>query len=351
MPVDDWTQDATISAEYAGISPWGMNWNGMLRYDVSLYTDAFSSFSAENPFGGPGSPHRRPRPLCPTARRPPPSTTATASARWARRPTTPRNTVMGQIGVDLPGFKSNRYMATFQFTEMTQNQAFIPMTINGARPDWRAIRSPEARSNLAPMPRNSLYGQIDTTLFNNVLATQLTSDLKNKLSYRYLRLHNNTPALTLHELDRQRLGDRREARAASAAAPTRRMSSCSRPTSSRTPRTKSPGMRRNGRRSAPDGVGAVPLLRVRRQRDQRIFGKAVRPHQSDGLVLPARRRHLFVAALRQLQLGGRSSANLGVAASAGNPRIPGCATSTSPIAIATSPISTPTSRRRFPALP
>jgi len=56
MPVDDWTQDASISAEYAGLSPWGMNWNGMLRYNVSLYTDSFNSFSAENPFGGPDSP-------------------------------------------------------------------------------------------------------------------------------------------------------------------------------------------------------------------------------------------------------------------------------------------------------
>ena len=59
MPIDDWTQDATISAEYFNKTPWGRNWNAMLKYGVSLYTDAFNSFTAENPFGGPGNLQRR----------------------------------------------------------------------------------------------------------------------------------------------------------------------------------------------------------------------------------------------------------------------------------------------------
>jgi MtrB/PioB family decaheme-associated outer membrane protein len=195
MPVDDWTQDASISAEYAGLSPWGMNWNGMLRYGVSLYTDSFNSFSAENPFGGPGSPAGVGT-LCPT-------TSATAAPNcygWGQMGTAPdngANTITGQIGVDLPGFKSNRYMATLQFTEMTQNQTFIPMTINSLGLTGLYPTSTTATLALTPMPRNSLDGRIDTTLFNNVLATQLTSDLKNKLSYRLYDYVNDTPALTI----------------------------------------------------------------------------------------------------------------------------------------------------------
>ena len=195
MPVDDWTQDASISAEYAGLSPWGMNWNAMLRYGVSLYTDSFSSFSAENPFGGPGSPAGVGT-LCPT-------TSATAAPNcygWGQMGTAPdngANTITGQIGVDLPGFKSNRYIATLQFTDMTQNQAFIPMTINSLGLTGLYPTSTTATLALAPMPRNSLDGRIDTTLFNNVFATQLTSDLKNKLSYRLYDYSNDTPALTI----------------------------------------------------------------------------------------------------------------------------------------------------------
>jgi MtrB/PioB family decaheme-associated outer membrane protein len=195
MPIDDWTQDATISGEYAGLSPWGMNWNGMLRYNVSLYTDAFSSFSAENPFGGPGSPLGASDPLCPKA-----STSAVNNCygvgQFGTAPDNGSQSVMGQFGVDLPGFKSNRYMATLQFTQMTQNQAFIPMTINGLGLTG-AYPVTGGTVTLQPTPRNSLYGQIDTTLFNNVLATQLTPDLKNKLTYRYYDYYNGTPALTL----------------------------------------------------------------------------------------------------------------------------------------------------------
>ena len=197
MPVDDWTQDASISAEYSDISPWGMKWNAMLKYGVSLYTDEFSSFSAENPFGGPGSPVSGASTLCPTGKpsgsSPDPAPNCYGVGQMGTAPDNGSQTVMGQVGVDLPGFKSNRYMATLQFTEMTQNQAFIPMTINPGP----FTNNSGAAVALAPMPRNGLYGQIDTTLFNNVLATQLTSDLKNKLTYRLYDYNNNTPALTL----------------------------------------------------------------------------------------------------------------------------------------------------------
>lgn len=200
MPVDDWTQEATISAEYFDKTPWGGNWNAMLKYGVSLYTDAFDSFTAENPFGGPGNLNGAGT-LCPITK----TTYGPNCYGVGEMGTAPDNgaqTVSGQLGVDLPGFKSNRYMATLQFTEMTQNQAFIPMTINpgvpcGAGLPCYYLNKSTGLVQLAPLQRNSLDGQVDTTLFNNVLSTQLTSDLKNKLSYRIYDYQNDTPAFTL----------------------------------------------------------------------------------------------------------------------------------------------------------
>ena len=205
MPIDDWTQDATISAEYFNKTAWGGNWNAMVKYGVSLYTDAFNSFTAENPFGGPGNLNGAGL-SCPITK----TTYGPNCYGVGEMGTAPDNaaqTVTGQVGVDLPGFKSNRYMATLQFTEMTQNEAFIPMTINPGVTSGSpgcSVLTPCYYDNkdqklvpLALMPRNSLDGKVDTTLFNNVLSTQLTSDLKNKLSYRIYDYQNDTPAFTL----------------------------------------------------------------------------------------------------------------------------------------------------------
>ena len=43
----------------------------------------------------------------------------------------------------------------------------------------------------------SLNGAINTLLVNNVVTTQVTSDLKTKLSYRYYDYDNQTPELNV----------------------------------------------------------------------------------------------------------------------------------------------------------
>ena len=45
------------------------------------------------------------------------------------------------------------------------------------------------------LPAASLNGAINTLLINNVLTTQITPDLKSKLSYRYYDFDNDTPEL------------------------------------------------------------------------------------------------------------------------------------------------------------
>ncbi len=178
MPINDTTDNASIFAEYFGISPWGMKWNGMIKYDMSIYTDAYSQFTAENPFGGPGSFDPAGQANCPG------STTSTNCYGLGSESTYPdngSNSITAQVGVDLPGFKSNRYMGTFQFTDMRQNATFLPMTIN-----------PALEAAYGALPRNNLDGSIDTTLVNNVITTRLNSQWQNKLTYRYYDDQNNT---------------------------------------------------------------------------------------------------------------------------------------------------------------
>ena len=194
MPVDDYTQNAFISGEYYGISPWGMKWNGMVKYNASIYTDQYSTFSAMNPFGGPGSPVSGVS-NCPIN----PSSTKVANCygegQSGTAPSNASNMVTAQVGVDLPGFTRNRYMGTFSFNGMTQNESFIPMTINPG-PYYVGTTSPKVYS-LSPLSRSSLDGQIDTMLFNNVVTTQLLPNLQNKLNYRYYNYDNSTAPLTL----------------------------------------------------------------------------------------------------------------------------------------------------------
>ena len=183
MPVNDTTDNASIFAEYHGISPWGMKWNGLIKYDLSIYKDSFSQYTAQNPFGGPNSPDAAAQ-VCP-------GNTAILSscyglASQSTMPDNGSNSIMGQVGVDLPGFKSNRYMGTFQFTDMRQNSQFLPMSIN-----------PTLQATNGALPRNSLDGSIDTTLLNNVLTTRINSEWQNKITYRYYDDQNNTPAFKL----------------------------------------------------------------------------------------------------------------------------------------------------------
>ena len=49
------------------------------------------------------------------------------------------------------------------------------------------------------MPASSLNGAINTFLSNNVVTTQITPELKSKLSYRYYNYDNNTPELFFND--------------------------------------------------------------------------------------------------------------------------------------------------------
>ena len=189
-PVDDTTQNFGANGEYAGISPWGQKFTIKLAYNGSRYTDNISSYTVQNPY-------------CTGA------TAATCSSAtlspFARESTPPSNAadgVSGTLSAYLP--LQSRYVGTLNYTAMRQDQTFQPMTDNpsavasplpffGGVP-WNTVNFGFINGNPG-QPTTNLGGQIDTLLSNNVLTTQITPELTQKLSYRYYEFDNDTPRI------------------------------------------------------------------------------------------------------------------------------------------------------------
>ena len=154
-PVDDVTQIGHLKGEYSGSTPWGKPFNVSLGGGISQYSNSVDSLSFQNPWN-------------------------TSSGSWVNAgkwpvsnlyslaPDNKAQTINLSGGVGLPW--NSRYMGTFQYTKMQVDDANLPWTNNPAVP---------AVSYVTPSRDAS------TTLFNNVLHTQITPDLKSTLKYRY----------------------------------------------------------------------------------------------------------------------------------------------------------------------
>jgi hypothetical protein len=187
-PIADTTQNFGVNGEYAGTSAWGQKFNAIVGYNGSVYQDDFNNYTVQNPFcsglvcanGG--------------------NNFTTPLAMMSTPPNNQMNGVNGTLGADLP-FNS-RYMGTVAYSGMRQNDAFIPFASTGI-PGLTLSGLPAA--SLSTIPAlittqggrgvTSLDGKINTLLVNNVVTTQITSDLKTKLSYRYYDYDNQTPEL------------------------------------------------------------------------------------------------------------------------------------------------------------
>jgi MtrB/PioB family decaheme-associated outer membrane protein len=175
-PIADTTQNFGVNGEYAGTSAWGQKFNAMIGYNGSVYKDDFLGYTVQNPFCDPVG-----------------GTCVLASKSLAEMSTPPDNQmngVTGTLGLDLP-FKS-RYMGTVSYSGMRQNAQFLPFSINPV-----TLAGGLQATSLASLPAQSLNGSINTLLVNNVVTTQITSDLKTKLSYRYYDYDNQTPQLQI----------------------------------------------------------------------------------------------------------------------------------------------------------
>lgn len=188
-PVSDTTQNASASAQYAGSSPWG-KWTTMVKYFVSSYKDNYAFYDATSPFGGGPGGVSNVSGGCATTQ----PQNCFGTARMSMFPDNFAQGVTTTTAVDLP-FKS-RYVGTFQYQSMTQNQDFLAVSINPAPAKNANVPAGNTIGNYA-VSRPSLDGRIDTILSNNQLTTQLTSDLKVKSSYRYYSVDNKTQPLTM----------------------------------------------------------------------------------------------------------------------------------------------------------
>jgi hypothetical protein len=107
--------------------------------------------------------------------------------------TPPSNQMNGfseTTSADLPW--NSRYVGTSSYTYMTQNAPFQPMTNNPL-----AAASPNGVpwNQVGALPLQSLGGDINTLMSNNVLTTQITPTLTSKLNYRYYNFDNQTPQI------------------------------------------------------------------------------------------------------------------------------------------------------------
>jgi MtrB/PioB family decaheme-associated outer membrane protein len=180
-PVSDRTQNFGANGEYIGTSAWGQKFNAMVGYNGSVYTDDFSGYTVQNPFCNTGFTG-----ACASA-----GTAATAPlAQMSTPPSNQMNGVTATLGADLP--LNSRYMGTVSYSGMRQNQQFLPFSINPV-----TLAGGVQATSLASLPAQSLNGEINTLLINNVVTSQITSDLKTKLSYRYYDYDNQTPQLQI----------------------------------------------------------------------------------------------------------------------------------------------------------
>lgn len=159
-PVSDSTQNYGATGEYAGTSPWGKNYTVKLGYKGSTYHDDSLSYTIESPL-----------------------TVGIPIARESMWPSNQANGFVGTVAADLP--MQSRYVGTVNYTSMTQNSPFIPMSANFAG----------LAPSVNPLPANSLDGEINTILSNNVLTTKITPELTSKLTYRYYNFDNRTPQI------------------------------------------------------------------------------------------------------------------------------------------------------------
>jgi len=188
-PVADTTQNYGASGEYAGTSFWNQKYNVKVAYSGSTYTDDASSYTVENPFCPTGAVNV----VCAPSFSPSAPTALMSS--W---PNNQSNGASTTAGVDLP-FNS-RYMGTVAYTNMRQNQPFLPFTITpftasgGVPAGWGGPPGIPVTS-VAALPAQSLNGNINTVLVNNVITTQVTPDLKIKTSYRFYDYDNGSPEI------------------------------------------------------------------------------------------------------------------------------------------------------------
>ncbi len=175
QPLDDRTQNANASGEYAGTTPWGTRWNTSLKYSGSFYSNENKSIDVDNPF-------------CRTCSAVGRSLLSEPSLfRYGLYPDNNVNGATWSTAVEFPLFKT-RYISNVQYMAFRQNDPFLNDATNGLTFGLGA-------GQIRPYPAASLNGEVNAFLTNNVLYSRLTNDLTNTARVRYYDRRDNTPTL------------------------------------------------------------------------------------------------------------------------------------------------------------
>ncbi len=187
MPIADTTHDARATYQYTGTSPWGMRFTANAQYGVSIYRDDFPSFLVQNPFYGS-------------------TQTANATPGYLNQPSLwPSNNgaISHRHGRRRPAGEEPLHghgLVHHDAAERCVHPAESECECLQRRCDNSAISGNDGGSELE-LSAGSLDGKVDTLLINNVLTTQLSPDLKNKLTYRFYDYDNRTaPFLLLNHI-------------------------------------------------------------------------------------------------------------------------------------------------------
>ncbi len=176
QPLKDTTQNISAKAERAGVDLLGVRWTSNVKYFGSFYHDDLKQLDVQNPFCTPA--------LCDVINGP---FFAPNLLRWSMPPSNQANSVVWNTAADLP-FWRTRYVSTLQFNDMRQNDPFVDTQTNGLTVGPVLLNG---------MPVGSLNGVVDTLLWNNVLTSQITKDLKFTARGRHFEVDNRTPSLEI----------------------------------------------------------------------------------------------------------------------------------------------------------
>ena len=183
-PVDDTTHNADLKAEYAGSSPWGKPFNVALGYAYSKYDDQVGCGTV----AGPTISHLRPAWGSELLELPEP---LGGRGKLRRLPALESLwLVAGQSGAH---HEPDRWRRSALQQPLHGD---VPIYLDDAGRSLPAVDD-QSGDNGGGLPRSSLGGDARTTLSNNVLNTQITSELVSNLRYRYYDYHSNTPEMTI----------------------------------------------------------------------------------------------------------------------------------------------------------
>lgn len=172
QPLNDTTQNVETKGEYVGTTFWGTRWTTNLKYNGSFFDQDVKQIDIENPF-------------CLTCSLFTGVNRGPNALRWAPPPSNNANAITSNTAVDLPFWKS-RFVNTFQYNAMRQDDAFVNTGTNGV------VMPPVT---LGGVPVGSLDGKVDTFLWNGVYTGRPTKDLQLTIRGRHYDIDNRTPSL------------------------------------------------------------------------------------------------------------------------------------------------------------